>query len=121
MSHQHQIKKTHIKIVEYDDVDFSKIGKDTTYFGEGNSMNRVLEYDFEYCLECGYRMLNGEPIMTKGILEYEFERYVSLAQRGNYVASEELTVQHSDFDSLVNVIGNAVEFGKMRQKKSTPQ
>ena len=121
MSHQHQTKKTHIKIVEYDDVDFSKIGKDSTYFGEGNSQNRVIEYDFEYCLECGLRLLNGEPIMTRGILEYEFERYVSLAKRGNYVGAEELTVQHSDFDSLHNVIRNAVEFGKLREKKSTSQ
>jgi hypothetical protein len=119
MSHQHQIKKTQIKIIEYDDVDFQKIGKDSNYFGEGNSQNRVIEYNFEYCLECGYRMLNGEPIMTKGILEYEFERYVSMAKRGNYVGAEELTVQHSDFDSLLNVICNAVAFGKLREKKST--
>jgi hypothetical protein len=118
MSHQHKIKKTHIKIVEYDDVDFAKIVKDCRYLGEGNSMGRVLEYDFEYCLECGLRLLNGEPIMTKGILEYEFERFVSMAKRGNYVGSEEVTVQHSDFQSMENLIKNAVAFGKLRQKTS---
>ncbi len=121
MTHQHQIKKTHVKIVEYDDVDFQRIGQDSTYFGEGNSQNRVLEYNFEYCLDCGLRLLNGEPIMTRGILEYEFERYVSMAKRGNYVGAEELTVQHSDFDSLFNVICNAIAFGKLREKKSTQQ
>jgi len=118
MSHQHKIKKTHIKIVEYDDVDFAKIVKDCRYFGEGNSNGRVLEYDFEYCLECDLRLLNGEPIMTKGILEYEFERFVSMAKRGNYVSTEETTVQHSDFQSMENLIKNAVAFGKLRQKSS---
>jgi hypothetical protein len=118
MSHQHQTKKTHLKFIEFDDVDFAKIEKDIRYLGEGNSAGRVLEYDFEYCLECGLRLLNGEPIMTKGILEYEFERYVSMAKRGNYVSSEEMTVQHSDFQSLENVIKNAVAFGKLRQKTS---
>ena len=118
MSHQHNTLKPHIKIVEYDDVDFSKIVKDCRYFGEGNSMGRVLEYDFEYCLECGFRLLNGEPIMTKGILEYEFERFVSLAKKGKYVGSEETTVQDSDFQSMENIIKNAVAFGKLRQKTS---
>ncbi|MCL5949294.1 MAG: hypothetical protein M1490_02310 [Candidatus Bathyarchaeota archaeon] len=116
MSHQHVTKKTHISFVEYDDVDFAKLGKDRRYFGEGNSKGRRLEYDFEYCLECGLRLLNGQPIMTKGILEYEFERFVSQAKRGHYVRAEETTVQHSDFDSLLNIISNAVEFGKLREK-----
>ncbi len=116
MSHQHEIKKTHISIVEYDDVVFTRLGIDRNYFGEGNSKGRVLEYDFEYCLDCGLRLLNGQPIMTKGILEYEFERFVSLAKRGNYVSTEQTTVQHSDFESLQNLIKNAVEFGKLRTK-----
>src|SRR5512139_392865 len=80
MSHQHHILKTHITITEYDDVDFTKLGKDRRYFGEGNSKGRVLEYDFEYCIDCGYRRLNGQPVMTKGILEYEFERFAEQAK-----------------------------------------
>ena len=116
MSHQHHILKTHVTITEYDDVDFTKLGKDRRYFGEGNSKGRVLEYDFEYCIDCGYRQLNGQPVMTKGILEYEFERFAEQAKRGQYVSSEATTVQHSDFDSLQNIIANAVEFGKLRAK-----
>jgi hypothetical protein len=76
------MKKTYIKIVEYDDVDFAKIFKDCRYFGEGNSNGRVLEYDFEYCLECDLRLLNGEPIMTKGILEYELRKIRPRWQKG---------------------------------------
>lgn len=120
MSHQHTIKKTHITIVEYDDVDFLKLGKDRNYFGEGNSKGRRLEYDFEYCLGCNLRLLNGQPILTKGILEYELERYVSQAQRGQYVSSDETTMQRSDFESLQNLIANAIEFGKLRQKTDAP-
>jgi hypothetical protein len=116
MSHQHHILKTHVTITEYDDVDFTKLGKDRGYFGEGNSKGRVLEYDFEYCIDCAYRRLNGQPVMTKGILEYEFERFAEQAKRGKYVSSEQTTVQHSDFESLENVIKNAVAFGKMREK-----
>jgi hypothetical protein len=54
--------------------------------------------------------------MTKGILEYEFERFAEQAKRGKYVSSEQTTVQHSDFESLENVIKNALAFGKMREK-----
>lgn len=119
MSHQHQIKKTHVSLIEYDDVVFTKIGIDRNYFGEGNSKGRRLEYDFTYCLSCGLRQLNGEPVMTKGILEYEFERFVSKAQRGNYIKSKEITVQHSDFETLSRLIKNAVEFGKLKEKKNS--
>jgi hypothetical protein len=120
LSHQHTIKKTHVTIIEYDDVDFTKLGRDPNYFGEGNSKGRRLEYDFEYCLSCNLRLLNGQPILTKGILEYELERYVSQAQRGNYVSADATTMQHTDFESLQNVIANAIEFGKLRQKTDTP-
>ncbi len=116
MNHQHQIKKTHVSIIEFDDVNFTKLGFDRNYFGEGNSKGRVLEYDFEYCLECGLRLLNGQPIMTKGILDYEFERFVTQAKQGHHVNSEETTVQHSDFESLECLIKNAVQFGKLRVK-----
>lgn len=67
------MKKTHISFVEFDDVNFSKLTADVTYFGEGNSKGRVLEFDFEYCLECSLRLLNGEPIFTRDILEDEFK------------------------------------------------
>ena len=107
VSHQHVTKKTHVSFVEFDDVNFAKLGIDRNYFGEGNSKGRRLEFDFEYCLECGLRLLNGQPVMTKGILEYEFERFVTLAKRGNYVSAEESTVQHSDFESLESLIKNA--------------
>ena len=116
MSHQHVTKKTHVAFIEFDDVNFTKLGVDRNYFGEGNSQSRKLEYDFEYCLECNYRLLNGQPAMTKGILEYEFERFVTLAKRGNYVNAQESTVQHSDFESLESLIKNAIEFGKLREK-----
>lgn len=64
-NHTHDIKKTHVLFVEYDDVNFSKLVKDTKYFGEGNSKERVLEYDFEYCLGCGLRLLDGKPVITE--------------------------------------------------------
>ncbi len=64
----------------------SKLVKDTKYFGEGNSKERVLEFDFEYCLGCGLRLLDGKPIMTRDILEDEFERLVRQAKNGKYVS-----------------------------------
>ena len=73
-NHEHEIKKTHVSFVEFDDVNFNKLVKDIKYFGEGNSKERVLEFDFEYCLGCGLRLLDGKPIMTRDILENEFER-----------------------------------------------
>ncbi len=116
MSHKHEIKKTHLKFVEFDDVIPAKLALDTKYFGEGNSKERKLEFDFEYCLSCGLRMLDGKPIMTQGILEHEFERFVTQAKRGKYVGAEESTVQHTDFEGLERLINKAVEFGKLREK-----
>jgi hypothetical protein len=117
LSHKHEIKKTHIKFIEFDDVNPAKLALDTKYFGEGNSKERKLEFDFEYCLSCGLRLLDGKPIMTQSILEDEFERYVTQAKHNNYKSSVEITVQHSDFEALQNLIGNAMEFGKLRAKQ----
>ncbi|MCL4429321.1 MAG: hypothetical protein M1540_01840 [Candidatus Bathyarchaeota archaeon] len=117
MSHKHQTKKTHIVFVEFDDVIPAKLASDLRYFGEGNSKNRKLNFDFEYCLECNYRLLDGKPIMTQGILD-ELEKYVTQAKRNNYKSSAEVTVQHSDFDILERLIKRALEFGDLRQKAS---
>ena len=116
-NHKHDIKKTHVTFQEFDDVNFTKLGKDTKYFGEGNSKDRVLEFDFEYCLLCGLRLLDGKPIMTKGILDGEFERLVTQAQNNNYVSSEKTTLQHSDFETTERLIKNALEFGKLRESQ----
>ena len=64
LSHKHDMKKTHVSFIEFDDVMFTKLAKDVKYFGEGNSKDRVLEFDFEYCLNCSLRLLDGKPIMT---------------------------------------------------------
>ena len=66
LSHKHDIKKTHVTFVEFDDVMFTKLADDIKYFGEGNSKGRVLEFDFEYCLGCDLRLLDGKPVMTQG-------------------------------------------------------
>jgi hypothetical protein len=118
LGHEHVIKKTHISFVEFDDVVFSKLAGNTTYFGEGNSKGRTLEYDFEYCLGCGLRLLDGEPIMTRDILEEELEKYVKEAKNGNYVSSKQITVQHSDFEVLERLIKSALAFGKLQQNQS---
>ncbi len=115
MSHKHELKKTHVCLVEFDDVDFDKLG-DARYFGEGNSKDRRLEFDFEYCLRCDLRLLNGQPVMTRDILD-ELEKYVTCAKKGNYKTSEELTVQHSDFESLDRLIKMALELGKLKARQ----
>ena len=115
MSHNHDMKKTHISFVEFDDVHYPKLAKDKTYFGEKNSKERVIEFDFEYCINCDLRLLNGKPIMTKNILEEEFERFVTCAKNNYHVPSEKVTVQHSDFETLQRLIKNAIEFGKLKE------
>ncbi len=96
---------------------FTKLG-DARYFGEGNSNGRVLEFDFEYCLNCGLRLLDGKPIMTKDILEDEFERFVVQAKNNKYVRSGETTLQHSDFEIFERLVKRALEFGKLKENKS---
>jgi len=117
-NHKHEIKKTHVTFVEYDDVNFNKLAKDIKYFGEGNSKERVLEFDFEYCLRCSLRLLDGKPIMTRDILENEFERLVRKAKNNKYVSSEQTTIQHSDFETLERLINSALEFGKLNETKT---
>ncbi len=118
MSHKHDIKKTRISLVEFDDVITAKLASDTQYFGEGNSKGRILEFDFEYCLNCGLRLLDGKPIMTKDILENEFEKFVVQAKNGNYICSEQTTLQHTDFESLERLINSALAFGKLKESKA---
>ena len=116
-NHKHEIKKTHVSFVEFDDVNFNKLVKDVKYFGEGNSKERVLEFDFEYCLGCGLRLLDGKPIMTRDILENEFERLVRQAKNNKYVSSEQTTIQHSDFETIERLIKSAFAFGKLQENK----
>jgi hypothetical protein len=116
LGHKHDIKKTHVTFVEYDDVNFDRLS-DTRYFGEGNSKGRKLAYDFEYCLSCDLRLLNGEPVMTRDILGDEFERFAVEAKRGNYKAKAETTMQHTDFDALERLINAALGFGKLKESQ----
>ena len=118
MSHKHDIKRTPISIVEFDDVMFTKLAKDPKYFGEGNSKGRKLDFDFDYCLGCGLRLLDGKPIMTRDILEDEFERLVIKAKSNKYVSSEKTTLQHTDFETMERLIKSALEFGKLKESKA---
>jgi len=115
LSHKHDIKKTHVSFLEFDDVMFTKLAKDSQYFGERNSKDRVLEFDFEYCLGCELRLLDGKTIMTKDILEEEFERLVKQAKNDKYVSSEQTTLQHTDLETLERLIKSALEFGKLKK------
>jgi hypothetical protein len=117
LSHKHDLKKTHLTFIEYDDVNFNRLAIDKKYYGEGNSKNRKLEYDFKYCTECDYRRLNGKPILTRDILEDEFERFVREAKQGKHSAAQEVTVQHSDFETLERLIGRALGFGKLKANR----
>jgi hypothetical protein len=110
------MKKTHVSFIEFDDVFFTKLA-DVKYFGEGNSNERVLEFDFEYCLNCGLRLLDGKPILTRDILEAEFERLVRQAQNNKYVCSEQTTLQHTDFETFERLIKRALELGKLLENK----
>jgi hypothetical protein len=113
LSHSHEIKKTHVIFIEFDDVIPEKIAV-SGYYGEGNSKGRRLEYDFEYCLGCGLRRLNGEPVLSRDILEDELETYVKQAKVGKYLSSKEVTVQHSDFEVLQRLIEKALALGKLK-------
>lgn len=106
-----------MSFIEFDDVIFTKLASDKTYFGEGNSKGRTLEFDFEYCLNCDLRWLDCKPIMTKDILEEEFERFVLKAKKGNYISSEQTTLQHTDFETMGRLIKSALGFGKLKERK----
>jgi hypothetical protein len=116
LSHKHRIKKTQITLLEYDDVKFYKLAIDPKYYGECNSKNRTLEFNFEYCLDCDLRLLNGKAALTRGILDDEFEAVVEQARRGNCKQRRHLTVQHSDFELLERLIAASLKFGKLRAK-----
>jgi hypothetical protein len=114
LSHKHVIKKTRVTFIEFDDVLFNKLD-DLTYFGEGNSKGRKMEYDFEYCLDCDFRLLGGKPILTKGIFDEELEKWVNEAKNGCYVNAKEITVQHSDYEVLERLIKDALALGALKQ------
>jgi hypothetical protein len=116
--HTHDIRKTHVSFIEFDDVSFAKLAAYPKYFGEGNSKGRSLEFDFEYCLGCDLRLLDRNPIMTRDILEDEFEKYVFQAKNNNYLSNEQTTVQHSDFEVLERLIQSALAFGKLKGKEN---
>jgi len=118
LSHKHNLKKTQVTLIEYDDVKFDKLAADLRYYGEGNSKNRKLAFCFEYCLGCNLRLLNGEPALTAGILEDEFERIATQAKKGKCKAAVEVTVQHSDFDVIERLIRAALEFGKLKKQNN---
>jgi hypothetical protein len=115
MSHKHVIKKTQISFIEFDDVLFNKLD-DLTYFGEGNSKGRKLVFDFEYCLDCDLRMLNGKMILTKGVFDEELEKLVTNAKDNCYLKVKEVTVQHSDYDILERLITNVLSIDKLKRK-----
>jgi hypothetical protein len=117
MSHKHVIKKTRISFIEFDDVLFNKLG-DLTYFGEGNSKGRKMTFDFEYCLDCDLRMLNGKMILTKGVFDEELEKLVTDAKDNCYLKFKEVTVQHSDYDILERLIKNVLTLDKMKRNFS---
>ncbi len=73
----------------------------------------LLEFDFEYCLGCGLRLLDGKPIMTRDILEEDFERLVIQAKNNNYIGSVQITLQHTDFETFERLIKTALELGKL--------
>jgi hypothetical protein len=77
----------------------------------------VLEFDFEYCLNCGLRLLDGKSIMTRDILEEEFERLVTKAKNNKYVNAEQTTLQHTDFETFERLIRCALELGKLKENK----
>jgi hypothetical protein len=119
MNHEHRMQKTHIVLVEFDDVLPAKLVADIRYFGEGNSKNRKMEFDFEYCLDCNHRLLEGKPIVSSGIFD-ELEKYVTQTRRGSHKKYAEVTVQHSDFDIMDRLIKSALELGKLKQKGFEP-
>lgn len=117
MGHKHVIKKTRVSFIEFDDVLFNKLD-DLTYFGEGNSKGRKMEFDFEYCLECDLRMLDGKLILTEGVFDVELEKLVVDAKDGCYLKFKEITVQHSDYDVLECLIKNVLALDELKRNFS---
>ena len=113
VNHVHDLKKTRVVFVEFDDVSFDKLAADPKYFGEGNSKGRILAFDFEFCLNCNLRLLDGKPIVTHDIL-VELDCLATNAKNGEYLPSKEITVQHSDFETLNHLIEGALALGKIK-------
>jgi len=109
---------TFIEVDDYSLSDIIKNGGAAT--GKGNSKGERLDYDFEYCIvnECEVRLLNGEPIVTKGIFFPEdFEMFVGYAKRNEHRPNVTTTLQHSDFEALKQNIQKALKLGKENAKK----
>jgi len=117
LSHKHVLKKTRISFIEFDDVLFNKLD-DLTYFGEGNSKGRKMEFTFEYCIDCDLRLLDGKPILTNGIFDEELEKFVIDAKNGNHIKFKEVTVQHSDYEIFERLIKNMLSLSKLKRKPS---
>lgn len=114
MKHKHAIRKTHVII--HDVGDYPTIYRNDKQFYEGKteiSKDSPLKFDFEYCIGCGLRMLNGQPIITKGILD-DFETIASYAKANapSHINREEITMQHSDFEALKQKIEKALELSR---------
>jgi hypothetical protein len=114
LNHKHAIKKTRISFIEFDDVSFNKLN-DLTYFGEGNSQDRKMAFNFTYCLDCDLRLLDDKVILTKGLFDEELEKLVSDAKNNKHIKFKEITVQHSDYELFERLIKNALELGKLKQ------
>jgi hypothetical protein len=114
LRHKHVIKKTRFSFIEFDDVLFNNLSN-PTYFGEGNSKGRKMVFDFEYCLDCDLRLCDGAMILTNGLFD-ELEKLVTDAKSGIYLKYKEVTVQHSDYETLECLIKNALILGKLKQK-----
>ncbi len=80
---------------------------DLKYFGEGNSKGRVLSSILNIVLSAAYDCLMEKPIMTRDILEDEFEKLVIQAKNGKYLPYKETTLQHSDFETFERLITHA--------------
>jgi DNA-binding protein YbaB len=54
-------------------------------------------------------------ILTNDLFD-ELEKLVTDAKDGNYIKFKEVTVQHSDYETLERLIKNALDLGKLKQK-----
>jgi len=102
MHHTHDMKRTHITIVETSDTSLRGIVTN-------KSQGRRLEYDFEFCTECdNFRELDGQTIL-KGASAY-LDQLVSLGNRCSDQVTD--TMQRSDFEATKREIEEAIELSK---------
>jgi hypothetical protein len=77
-----------------------------------------MEFDFEYCLDCDLRLLDGKTILTNGVFDEELEKLVTDAKNNCYLKFKEVTVQHSDYDILERLIKNILSLSTLKRKIS---